>query len=178
MYAACVHMGLGEDVKVTAHSSPEDYVMGQKEWDLETLKDMEMTVSATDPLYDAVLVAKEKRGTGEETLWVIKTTFVAVGVIRCQIYAMKQKPEYGNRVPIGLPRSKNLKNMQKGGNHRTTSVVKIWMLLYLSQTNWDDSVSVKVLGHCRLLQKISKTFDSYCEPLMKTWNGHHRILAV
>jgi hypothetical protein len=84
MYAASVHMGLG--VKVTVHSSPEDYAMDQKEWDLETLKDMEMTVSATDPLYD--VVAKEKREIGEETLWVIETTFVAVEVIHYQIYAM------------------------------------------------------------------------------------------
>ena len=88
MYAACVHVGLGVEVEVTVHSSPEDYGMGHKEWDLETLKDMETTVSATDLVYDAVLVAKEKRGRGEETLWVIETTFVAVGVIHCQIYAM------------------------------------------------------------------------------------------
>ena len=88
MYVACVHMGLGVEAKVILHSSPEDYAMGQKEWDLEKLKDMEMTVSATNPVYDAVLVAKEKRGIGGETLWVIETTFVDVGVIHCQINAM------------------------------------------------------------------------------------------
>ena len=83
-----MHMGLGVEAKVILHSSPEDYAMGQKEWDLEKLKDMEMTVSETDPLYDdVVLVAREKREIGEETLWVIETTFVAVGVIHCQIYA-------------------------------------------------------------------------------------------
>ena len=162
MYAACVHMGLevGVEAEVTVHSSPEDYAIGQQEWDLETLKDMEMTVSATgDPLYDVVLVAREKRGIGEETLWVIVTTFVTVGVIHCQIYATKQKPGYRNRVPIGLPKSKNLKNRQKGKNRQMTSVAKIWMLLYLTRTNWDDSVSAKVLDHCPRLQKISKTFD-------------------
>jgi len=88
MYAACVHMGLRVEAKVTVHSGPEDYAMGHKEWDLEILKDMEMTVSATDPLYDVVHVAKEKRGIREETLWVIETTFVAVVVIHSQIYAM------------------------------------------------------------------------------------------
>ena len=83
-----MHMGLGVEAKVILHSSPEDYAMGQKEWDLEKLKDMEMTVSETDLLCDdVVLVAREKREIGEETLWVIETTFVAVGVIHCQIYA-------------------------------------------------------------------------------------------
>ena len=83
-----MHMGLGVEAKVILHSSPEDYAMGQKEWDLEKLKDMEMTVSETDPLYDdVVLVAKERRGIVEEILWVIETTFVAVGVIHC-LYAM------------------------------------------------------------------------------------------
>ena len=159
MYAACAHMGWGVEGEATVHSSLGDYAKGHKEWDLETVKDMGMTVSATNPLYDdAVLVAKEKREIGEETLWVIETTFVAVGVIHCQIYAMIQKPGYGNRVPIGLPKSKNLKNRQKEKNHRMTSVVKIWMLLYLSRTNWDDSVSVKVRDRCPLLQKILKTF--------------------
>ena len=85
MYAACVHMGLGVEAKAILHSSPEDYAMGQKEWDLDKLKDMEMTVSETYPLYDdGVLVAREKREIGEETLWVIKTTFVAVGVIHAR----------------------------------------------------------------------------------------------
>ena len=137
MYAACVHMGLEVEAEVVVHSSPEDCAMGHKEWDLETLKDMETTVSATgDLLYDAVLVAKEKReGIGEETLWVIETTIVVVGVIHCQIYATKQKPGYENRVPIGLPKSKNLKNRQKEKNRRMTSVVKTWMLLYLNRTN-------------------------------------------
>ena len=155
MYAACVHMGWGVEAKVTVHSSPVDYAMGHKEWDLEILKDMEMTVSVTDPVFDAVLVAKEKRGIEEETLWVIETTFVAVGVIHCQIYAMLQKPGYGSRVPTGLPKNKNLKNKQKGKNQ---SVVKTWMLLYLSRylsrTNWDDSVAARVLDHCPRLQKI------------------------
>ena len=88
MYAACVHVGLGMEAKVTVHSSQEDYVMGHKERDLEKLKDMEMTVSSTNPVYNAVLVAKEKMGIGEEILWVIETTFVDVGVIHCQINAM------------------------------------------------------------------------------------------
>lgn len=130
MYAACVHMGLGVGVEAeaTVHASREDFAMGHQEWNLETLKDMEMTASATrDLLYDAVLVAKEKRGIGEETLWVIKTTVVTVVVIHCQIYALKQKPGYRNRVPIGLPRSKNLKNKQKGKNRQMMSVVKTWM---------------------------------------------------
>ena len=65
-------MSLGVEGEATVHSSPEDY---------ETLKDMEMTVSETNPLYDdVVLVAKEKREIREDTLWVIETTFVAVGV--------------------------------------------------------------------------------------------------
>ena len=88
MYAVCVHMGLGVEAGVNVHSGPEDFAMGHKEWNQETLKDMEMTVSATDLLYDAVLVAKVKRGIGEETFWVIETTIVAVGVKHCQIYAM------------------------------------------------------------------------------------------
>ena len=87
MYAACVHVGL--EVEATVHSSSEDLATSHQEWNLETLKGMEMTVSATrDPLYDAVLVAREKKGIGEETWWVIETTFEVVGVIHCQIYAM------------------------------------------------------------------------------------------
>ena len=35
MYAACVHMGLGVEAKAILHLSPEDYAMGQKEWDLD-----------------------------------------------------------------------------------------------------------------------------------------------
>ena len=89
MYAVCVHVGLGVEAKATVHSSLGDCAMGHTEWDLETLKDMEMTVSATeDPLFDAVLLAREKKGIGEETLREIETTIVAVGVIHCQIYAM------------------------------------------------------------------------------------------
>jgi hypothetical protein len=69
MYAACVHVGLGVEAEATVHSSPEDYAMGHQEWNLEKLRDMGMTVSARDPLYDAVLVAREKkRGIREETL--------------------------------------------------------------------------------------------------------------
>ena len=47
----------------------------------------------------------------------IVMTVVTVGVIHCQVYAMKQKSGYRNRLPIGLPKSKNLKNRQKGKNH-------------------------------------------------------------
>ena len=154
MYAACVHMSLRAEAEATVHSNPEDYAMGHQEWNLETLKELEMTVSATgDILYGAVLVAKM----GEEALWVIETT--PVGVIRRQIYGMKQKHGYRNRAPIGRPKRKNLKNWQKGESpsRRMTPVVKTSMLL--SRINWDDSVFVKVLDHCPRMQKISKTFD-------------------
>jgi hypothetical protein len=87
MYAAYVHMGLG--VEANVHSTPEDSAMGHQKWSSETLKDMEMNVSVTrDPLYDAALVAREKRVIEEETLWAIETAFEAVGVIHCQINAM------------------------------------------------------------------------------------------
>ena len=54
---------------------------------METLKDMEMTVSAIDPPYDVALVGREKREIAKETLW-METTFVAAGEIHCQIHAM------------------------------------------------------------------------------------------
>jgi hypothetical protein len=75
-------------VEANVHSTPEDLAMGHQKWSSETLKDMEMNVYVTrDPLYDAVLVAREKE-IKEETLWVIETAFEAAGVIHCQIYAM------------------------------------------------------------------------------------------